>query len=96
MVAISEVASTHGASVRADIRGGKWTGHTSGLAPDLFQGNVVTLPADVAGDFLRYCQRNPKPCPVHAVSAPGEYSLAAHGHIGALLPTVEAAGFDLI
>jgi uncharacterized protein YcsI (UPF0317 family) len=66
--------------VRADIRRGKWTGHTSGLAPDLVQGNVVILPADAAGDFLRYCQRNPKPCPLLAVSEPGEFTLAALGH----------------
>lgn len=80
MVSNAEVASTRGANVRADIRSGKWTGHTSGLAPDLVQGNVVILPADVAGDFLRYCQRNPKPCPVLAVSEPGEFALTALGN----------------
>jgi uncharacterized protein YcsI (UPF0317 family) len=80
MYSLAKMASTHGARVRADIRRGKWTGHTSGVAPDLVQGTVVILPADAAGDFLRYCQRNPKPCPLLAVSEPGEFTLAALGH----------------
>jgi len=79
MVASAKMRSTQGASVRAEIRCGRWSGHTSGLAPDLVQGNVVILPAQAANDFLRYCQRNPKPCPLLAVSEPGEFSLAALG-----------------
>ena len=59
------------AEARAAIRRGEWTSHTSGLARDHVQGNVVILPQALAGDFLRYCQRNPKPCPVLAVSEPG-------------------------
>jgi len=43
------------------------------------QGNVVILPQALADDFLRYCQRNPKPCPVLAVSEPGEPMLPALG-----------------
>jgi uncharacterized protein YcsI (UPF0317 family) len=43
------------------------------------QGNVVILPEALAGDFLRYCQRNPKPCPVLAVSEPGVPALPALG-----------------
>ena len=60
------------AKVRADIREGLYTGHTSGLARDHVQGNVVILPKALAADFLRYCQRNPKPCPLLAMSEPGE------------------------
>ena len=48
---------------------------TSGLAVGFVQANLVILPANLAGDFLRYCQRNPKPCPVLAVSEPGEVQL---------------------
>lgn len=58
--------------VRAQIRQGTWHSHTSGLASDHVQGNVVILPEDLATDFLRYCQRNPKPCPLLAVSEPGQ------------------------
>ena len=64
---------------RAAIRSGEWTGHTSGLAEGHVQGNVVILPSALANDFLRYCQRNPKPCPLLAVSEPGEAMLPGLG-----------------
>ena len=64
---------------RAAIRSGEWTGHTSGLAEGHVQGNVVILPSALANDFLRYCQRNPKPCPLLAVSEPGEAMLPSLG-----------------
>ena len=57
---------------RARIRSGAYTGPTSGMAPDHVQGNLVILPGELAGDFLRFCQRNPKPCPLLAVSEPGD------------------------
>ncbi len=69
----------HAAHVRGLIRQGRWASHTSGLASDHVQGNVVILPAAEAGDFLRYCQRNPKPCPLLAVSEPGQAALPALG-----------------
>jgi uncharacterized protein YcsI (UPF0317 family) len=65
---------------RAAIRQGQWTGNTSGLAGGHVQGNVVILPDMLANDFLRYCQRNPKPCPLLAVSEPGEAKLPALGN----------------
>lgn len=65
--------------VRRLIREGRWTSHTSGLADRHVQGNVVILPQALAGDFLRYCQRNPKPCPLLAVSEPGDKSLPSLG-----------------
>ena len=65
--------------MRQRIRQGGWTHHTSGLADDHVQGNVVILPQALAADFLRYCQRNPKPCPVLAVSEPGEARLPTLG-----------------
>ena len=67
------------AEARAAIRSGAWTSHTSGLARDHVQGNVVILPRSYAEDFLRYCQRNPKPCPLLAVSEPGDAMLATLG-----------------
>jgi uncharacterized protein YcsI (UPF0317 family) len=66
-------------AARAAIRQGQWAGHTSGLADGHVQGNVVILPEEQANDFLRYCQRNPKPCPLLAVSEPGEAKLTALG-----------------
>jgi uncharacterized protein YcsI (UPF0317 family) len=67
------------AHVRSVIRQGRWTQHTSGLADGYVQGNVVILPAALAGDFQDYCQRNPKPCPLLAVSEPGQAGLPALG-----------------
>ncbi len=64
---------------RHAIREGRWTAQTSGLADGHVQGNVVILPKAQADDFLRYCQRNPKPCPVLAVSEPGRPELPALG-----------------
>jgi uncharacterized protein YcsI (UPF0317 family) len=61
------------------IRRGTWTRHTSGLAPGYAQGNLVILPQDLAGDFVRFCQRNPKPCPLLAVSEPGDPLLPTLG-----------------
>jgi uncharacterized protein YcsI (UPF0317 family) len=78
--AISAAALTTGAAARAAIRAGQWTTHTSGLAPGYVQGNVVILKSTDADDFLRFCQRNPKPCPLLAVSEPGEPLLPELGH----------------
>ena len=64
--------SRNARQVRQQIRQGVWHSHTSGLASDHVQGNVVILPEALANDFLRYCQRNPKPCPLLAVSEPGQ------------------------
>jgi uncharacterized protein YcsI (UPF0317 family) len=66
-------------AVRHAARRGELRGHTSGLAREHVQGNLVILPAAQAGDFLRYCQRNPKPCPLLAVSEPGDPALPTLG-----------------
>ena len=74
------LASVDDAAIaRGRIRTGAYTGHTSCLAPRYVQGNVVILPADLATDFLRFCQRNPKPCPLLDISEPGHPTLPALG-----------------
>jgi uncharacterized protein YcsI (UPF0317 family) len=65
--------------VRLAAREERLTGQTAGLAPGFVQGNLVVLPADVADEFLRFCQLNPKPCPLIAVSAPGDAWISALG-----------------
>lgn len=80
MNALDFSAGQSAQAARAAIRQGQWTGHTSGLADSHVQGNVVILPEALAGDFLRYCQRNPKPCPLLAVSELGEAKLPALGN----------------
>ncbi|MDW8445464.1 MAG: DUF1445 domain-containing protein [Acetobacteraceae bacterium] len=47
--------------------------------PGFVQGNLVVLPAADAADFLRFCVANPKPCPLLAVSEPGDPHLPALG-----------------
>src|SRR6476619_8125006 len=50
-------------AARARIRSGDHVGPTSGLAPGFAQANLVVLPAEDTLDFVRFCVRNPKPCP---------------------------------
>ena len=77
-------ASNYGAfanarEARLAVRRGEWDSHTSGLAPGYAQGNLAILPEALATDFLRFCQRNPKPCPLLAVSEPGDPMLPTLG-----------------
>jgi uncharacterized protein YcsI (UPF0317 family) len=65
--------------VREAIRSGRHRGHTAGLAPGYVQGNVCILPREYADDFRLFCERNPKPCPLLAMSAPGDPRLPALG-----------------
>lgn len=78
-ISLNDVSPLLAQEARARIRRGDWSAHTSGLAQGHVQGNVVILPAAQATDFLRYCQRNPKPCPLLAVSEPGEAGLPTLG-----------------
>lgn len=55
------------------IQKGKWDKPTAGLAMGYAQANLVILPKRYAFDFLLFCQRNPKPCPLLEVLEPGEY-----------------------
>jgi uncharacterized protein YcsI (UPF0317 family) len=57
--------------IRADIRAGKLTGVTTGLAPGVVQANLAILPKADAYDFLLFCQRNPRPCPLLDVTDVG-------------------------
>src|SRR6476661_2986271 len=66
-------------AVRMAARMQRITGQTAGLAPGFVQGNLVVLPVSVADEFLRFCQRNPKPCPLIAVSEPGQPHIASLG-----------------
>lgn len=58
--------------VRLAARNGSLVEPTAGMAKGFVQVNLVILPEEQANGFLRFCQSNPKPCPVLAVSEPGE------------------------
>src|SRR5262249_59708608 len=72
--------------IRQAIRQGRYTGGTAGLAPGYVQGNLVILPRAQAYDFLVFCQRNPRPCPLIEVTDPGNPEPAGVAP-GADLPT---------
>jgi uncharacterized protein YcsI (UPF0317 family) len=70
--------------VRAAIRAGIFTGATAGLCPSYAQANLVALPRECADDFLLFCRRNPRPCPLLGVT-----------EAGAMAPIALAADTDL-
>ncbi len=70
----------HVSDVRQAIRDGAWTRHTAGLAQGKLQCNLAILPAAYALDFLTFCQRNPKPCPVVGISDRGDPMMPTLGH----------------
>jgi len=61
------------AEIRQHIREGLWTGSTTGLAQAYAQANLVILDRRYAFDFLLFCVRNPKPCPILEVLEPGMF-----------------------
>ena len=50
--------------VRALISAGKLQGQTSGMCAGYAQANLCILPKAQAFDFLLFCMRNPRPCPI--------------------------------
>ena len=63
--------SANSNELRQAVRTARYQGHTAGLAPGCLQANIIILPESEALDFMRFCQRNPKPCPVVGVSETG-------------------------
>ncbi len=76
--------STSPTDLRRAFACGTWDEHTVGLAPGYTQANLAILPKEFAYDFLLFCVRNPKPCPLIDVTDPGSPT-----------PTFAAPGSDL-
>jgi len=68
-----------GRDARLAARSGALDAPTAGLAYGYVQGNLAILPHDYAEDFLRFCQANPKPCPLIGVSEKGCPAIPALG-----------------
>jgi len=69
-----------GVAARHLFRQGTFTGATHGFAPGYVQGNLAVLPKSMAADFMRFCQLNPKPCPLIGMSpSPGDPSVPELG-----------------
>ena len=75
---------TQPAGIRGIIRAGGYSGVTAGLANGYVQANLAVLPRDLAFDFLLFCQRNPRPCPLLEVIEAGEIE-----------PAIMAPGADI-
>ncbi|WP_435431504.1 putative hydro-lyase [Sporolactobacillus laevolacticus] len=84
-----DLAGKRPSEVRNLIRRGAWTQPTSGLSNGYTQANLVILPEKYAYDFLLFCQRNPKPCPLLEVLDTGDPIIkltAEHADIRTDLP----------
>jgi uncharacterized protein YcsI (UPF0317 family) len=68
-------------SARLACRSGN-DAQTAGVAPGYVQGNLAILPERFAAAFHRFCQLNPKPCPIIGMSDVGN-------------PKIPSLGFDL-
>ena len=66
-----DFAAMKPADLRGLIRKGELTGPTTGMCNGYAQGNLVVLPKALAWDFLLFCQRNPKACPLLEVADAG-------------------------
>ena len=75
----TETAIKAARAARAEVRAGRHRDVTSGLAPAIVQANLAILPVEYANDFLRYCQLNPKPCPLIGMTEPGDPMLPMLG-----------------
>jgi len=69
------------ATVRQAIRRGEYSSHTAGLGVGKLQANLAIMPARYALDFMRFCQRNPKPCPLVGVTDTGNPMMTTVGQI---------------
>lgn len=61
---MNDMKLLHPEEARQLIRNGKWLKPTSGISNGYIQANLAVLPKDIAFEFLLFCQRNPKSCPI--------------------------------
>ncbi len=70
--------------IRTACRDGSFSSQTSGLALGYVQANLVVLEEKSAFDFMLFCHRNPKPCPLLDIT-----------DIGGFEPRIIAPGADI-
>lgn len=66
--------------VRQLIRNGVIDTPTTGMCGGYAQGNLVVLPEKYAWDFLLFCQRNPRSCPLLEVAEAGSRTFEHFGY----------------
>ena len=67
------------AEARGLFRRGEYQDHTSGFALGHIQTNIVILPSGPARDFLEFCAKNPRPCPLIGMADAGNPALPGLG-----------------
>lgn len=77
-----DYSNMHPQQVKELIRQGKITGQTSGMCNGYAQANLCILPKKYAFDFLLFCMRNPKPCPILEVGDAGSREIKAMAEKG--------------
>ena len=65
--------------LRLQVRSGQFRLPTAGYCGDFAQANLVILPQEHAAEFLLFCQRNPRACPLLGVGEAGQWNLTALG-----------------
>ena len=68
---IPEVETMTPTDFRQIVRQNQWSDMTIKCCRGYAQANLVITPSEMAGEFLSFCQRNPKPCPVLDVTDSG-------------------------
>jgi uncharacterized protein YcsI (UPF0317 family) len=68
-----DMAAMSPSELRSMIRKKEWSKPTSGVAKGYTQTNLAILKKDFAFEFLLFCMRNPKPCPIIDVTEPGSF-----------------------
>jgi len=68
----SEAQKLDNDQLRNLIRSEKFRGQTSGLAKNFLQTNLIILEKIHALDFMIFCQRNSKSCPLVGVTDVGD------------------------
>ncbi|KJC45843.1 hypothetical protein UP09_13325 [Bradyrhizobium sp. LTSP885] len=74
----SEQSSLPSRDARLACRNGM-ASSTAGVANGFVQGNLAILPEKLASAFHRFCQLNPKPCPIIGMSDVGDFRIPGLG-----------------
>lgn len=87
-----DFAAMKPADLRGLIRKGELTDPTTGMCNGYAQGNLAVLPKALAWDFLLFCQRNPKACPLLKWRTQASEPLPNLAKAAILLPISRATG----
>lgn len=90
MIDLSQVTP---AELRSMIRNNELIKPTAGMANGYAQANLAILKKEHAFDFLLFCQRNPKSCPLLDVTEIGSPIPALQQSLGIYAPIFRNIGY---